>query len=139
MNKNMKGAMFIGRWQPFHNGHKWLIEQKLLKNIPILIVVRDIPPDKKNPFTTEQTVEMIEEVYRGEDVVVIKIPDIESVNYGRGVGYKINEFVPPEKVGFISATDIRERIHDGDNSWKKRVDAAIHEKVIECLQGESCD
>ena len=59
----MKRAMFVGRWQPFHNGHKWLIDQKLSQKKPILIAVRDIPPDDKNPFTTEQTVEMINKVY----------------------------------------------------------------------------
>ena len=48
----MKRAMFVGRWQPFHNGHKWLIDQKLSQGIPTLIAVRDIPPDNKNPFTT---------------------------------------------------------------------------------------
>jgi adenylylsulfate kinase len=51
-----KRAMFIGRWQPFHNGHKWLINQKLSEGKAILIAVRDIPPDEKNPFTTEQTI-----------------------------------------------------------------------------------
>ena len=34
-------------------------------------------------------------------------PDIESVNCGRGVGYEINEFVPPKHIGTISATEIR--------------------------------
>ena len=66
-----KRAMFIGRWQPFHNGHKWLIDQKLSKGIPILIAVRDIPPDDKNPFTTQQTLNMINEVYKENDVVAI--------------------------------------------------------------------
>ncbi len=43
-------------------------------------------------------------------VKIISIPDIESVNYGRGVGYEINEFVPPEDIGAISATKIREEM-----------------------------
>jgi hypothetical protein len=43
-------------------------------------------------------------------VKVIAIPDISSVNYGRGVGYKINEFVPPTDVGSISATEIRKSL-----------------------------
>ena len=43
-------------------------------------------------------------------VKVISIPDIESVNYGRGVGYEINEFVPPSNIGKISATKIREKL-----------------------------
>ena len=128
-----KRAMFIGRWQPFHNGHKWLINQKLGEGKSILIAVRDIPPDEKNPFTTEQTVEMIEKVYRDHDVKVVCIPDIESVNYGRGVGYEINEHVPPKDIGFISATGIRNNITAGDDAWKTNVDSSIHELVVEYL------
>ena len=41
------------------------------------------------------------------------IPDIESVNYGRGVGYEIIEHVPPKPVGNISATKIREEMGYG--------------------------
>ena len=39
-------------------------------------------------------------------VKVIIIPDIESINYGRGVGYDIIEHVPPKNIGEISATKI---------------------------------
>jgi adenylylsulfate kinase len=127
-------AMFVGRWQPMHDGHKWLIEQKLEKGIPILICVRDIPPDNKNPFTTQQTVEMIEKVYEEKDVKVITIPDIESVNWGRGVGYETNEHKPPENIGFVSATQIRDSIEKGADGWKKNVDERIHEQVISCLR-----
>jgi len=125
----MRRALFIGRWQPFHNGHKWLMDQKLSKGIPLLIAVRDIPPDNKNPFTTSQTVKMLEKVYENEDVEVVVIPDIESVNYGRGVGYEINEFVPPQDIGFISATAIRNCIFNNDDSWQQYVDKSIHEMV----------
>tara|TARA_R110002060_G_scaffold23166_11_gene31365 strand:- start:5452 stop:5859 length:408 start_codon:yes stop_codon:yes gene_type:complete len=128
-------AMFIGRWQPFHNGHKWLISQKLSEGEPILIAVRDIPPDEKNPFTTEQTIEMVQKVYEDHDVVVLPIPDISSVNYGRGVGYGIIEHVPPPNIGFISATSIRDRINDNDASWKDNVDASIHDLVVQYLTG----
>tara|TARA_B100000035_G_C21033558_1_gene569680 strand:- start:3009 stop:3407 length:399 start_codon:yes stop_codon:yes gene_type:complete len=128
-----KRAMFIGRWQPFHNGHKWLINQKLSEGKPILIAVRDIPPDEKNPFTTEQTVEMIQNVYSEQDVEVVCIPDIESVNYGRGVGYEINEHVPPENIGFISATGIRNNIRENNNSWRENVDSSIHDLVVKYL------
>ena len=128
-----KRAMFIGRWQPFHNGHKWLINQKLSEGKPILIAVRDIPPDEKNPFTTEQTVEMIQQVYSEQDVEVVCIPDIESVNYGRGVGYEINEHVPPQKIGFISATGIRNNIKESNNSWRENVDSSIHDLVEKYL------
>ena len=110
----MKRALFIGRWQPLHPGHKWLFNQKLDKDIPILIAVRDTPVNDSNPFTTEQVVSNLEKEYKDEVesgmVKVIPIPDIESVNYGRGVGYEINEFVPPEDIGKISATEIREKL-----------------------------
>ena len=133
---NEKRAMFVGRWQPLHNGHKWLIGQKLDVGIPVLICVRDIPPDDKNPFTTEQTVDMLETTYADDDVVVMSIPDIESVNYGRGVGYGIIEHVPPQDIGFISATQIRNQIANDDDAWKKNVDSKIHDKVVLYLNGE---
>lgn len=128
-----KRAMFIGRWQPFHNGHKWLIEKKLSEGKPVLIAVRDIQPDEKNPFTTDQTIEMLNKVYSNDDVVVISIPDIESVNYGRGVGYEVNEHVPPDNIHYISATSIRNKIKSGDDSWKQIVDNKIHDLVIKYL------
>ena len=128
-----KRAMFVGRWQPLHNGHKWLIGQKLNQGVPVLICVRDIPPDDKNPFTTDQTMDMLETAYSDEDVVIIPIPDIESVNYGRGVGYGIVEHVPPQDIGFISATQIRNQIAQGDDSWKENVDSKIHEQVVKYL------
>ena len=128
-----KRAMFIGRWQPFHNGHKWLINQKLSEGKPILIAVRDIPPDEKNPFTTEQTVKMIQKVYSEQDVEVVCIPDIESVNWGRGVGYELNEHVPPQNIGFISATGIRSSIKESNESWRENVDSSIHDLVIKYL------
>lgn len=127
-------AMFIGRWQPFHNGHKWLFEQKLAQGIPLLIAVRDVKPDEKNPLTTFQTVKILEKMYENEDVEIIVIPDIESVNYGRGVGYKINEFVPPADIGIISATEIRGNISEGSEDWKANVDERVQDLVQEFLK-----
>ena len=110
----MKRALFIGRWQPIHDGHRWLFNQKLEQGIPILIAVRETDVDDSNPFTTEQVIENLEKEYSEQvgngTVKIISIPDIESMNYGRGVGYEINEFVPPEDIGTISATKIREEM-----------------------------
>ena len=112
----MKRALFIGRWQPLHPGHKWLFNQKLEQQIPILIAVRDTLVDESNPFSTEDVIVNLEKEYENEVesgmVKVIPIPDIESVNYGRGVGYEINEFVPPKDIGKISATAIRKKLVD---------------------------
>ena len=110
----MKRALFIGRWQPLHPGHKWLFNQKLDQDIPILIAVRDTPVDDSNPFTTNDVISNLEKEYSNEVetgmVKIIPIPDIESINYGRGVGYEINEYVPPKDIGNISATEIRKKL-----------------------------
>jgi len=134
-NKDKKYAIFVGRYQPYHYGHISLIEQKLNEGIPALIMVRDIEADEKNPFTTDQTIDMIETYHKskGQDVLVMKIPDIESVNYGRGVGYEINEFTPPDNIGFISATKIRNSINEGNEEWREMVDESIQEKVVDYL------
>lgn len=134
-NKDKKYAIFVGRFQPYHYGHIELINQKLKEGIPALILVRDIEPDDKNPFTTEQTVSMIEKYHsiKGDDVKVVIIPDIESVNFGRGVGYEINEFIPPSEIAHISATTIRNCIENGDEYWKTLVDESIQLDVIKYL------
>ena len=108
-NESEKYAIFVGRFQPYHQGHISLIMQKINQGIPALIMVRDIAPDAKNPFTTEQTVEIIKKYHaaKGHNVKVIIIPDIESINFGRGVGYEIIEHIPPKDIGKISATNIR--------------------------------
>ena len=134
-NESKKYAIFVGRFQPYHQGHISLIMQKINEGIPALIMVRDIAPDAKNPFTTEQTVEMIEKYHaaKGHDVEVIIISDMESVNFGRGVGYEINEFTPPENIGWISATGIRNSIKEGNNDWRTLVDESIQADVEKYL------
>lgn len=137
-NKDKKRAIFIGRYQPYHQGHISLVQQKLNNGVPALIMVRDIEPDTKNPFTTEQTVSMIEKYHKtkGDDVEVMIIPDIESVNFGRGVGYEVNEFIPPNGIEFISATKIRESISTGDNEWRTMVDESIQGDVVKFLTSD---
>ena len=110
----MKYSMFIGRWQPWHNGHRWLIDQRLNEGKNVLICVREVSQDDKNPYDPVDVKENVEKELKdlidSERVKVIIIPDIESVNYGRGVGYEIIEHVPPKKIGEISATKIREKL-----------------------------
>lgn len=128
-NREKRRALFIGRWQPFHNGHKWLIDQKLQQNVPILIAIRDVEPDDQNPLTTAQVIDILSEMYHGNDVEIITIPNIESVNFGRGVGYEINEFSPPPDIGIISATEIRRELRGGIDDWKDRIDPKLHDLV----------
>ena len=110
----MKYSMFIGRWQPWHDGHRWLIDQRLDQGKNVLICIREISQDDNNPYNPLTVKENIEEklsnLIEQNRVKVIIIPDIESVNYGRGVGYDIIEHVPPKDVGKISATKIRKEL-----------------------------
>lgn len=124
----VKRAAFIGRWQPCHLGHEWLIRRKLSKGVPCLILVRDIEPDEKNPYTTAQTVEMLQAAFGGEDVAVQVIPDIESINWGRGVGYETNEH--PAAPMWVSGTEIRGRLV---KDWP--IDDLISPAVEKVLRG----
>ena len=99
-------ALFIGRWQPFHNGHKYLIDSALNEGENVCIAIRSTELSEKNPYTVEQRVEMIRRVY-GNKVEIIVIPDIKSINIGRNVGYEVNRIDPPPHIGAVSGTKIR--------------------------------
>lgn len=104
-------AMFVGRWQPLHLGHQELFKRALDEGKNVLICIRDIQPDEKNPYSAEQVKENILDFYSKEErVKVMVIPDICSIEFGRGVGYDIIEHIPPTEVGEISATKIREQL-----------------------------
>jgi cytidyltransferase-like protein len=112
--KDGQYAMFVGRWQPLHKGHQELFKQAMDEGKNVLICIRDVQPDEKNPFTAEQVRENITNFYSQEQtegkVKVIVIPDICSIEFGRGVGYDIIERVPPQEIGEISATKIRKEM-----------------------------
>ena len=107
-------VLLLGRWQPWHDGHRWLIDQRLNEGKNVLICVREVSKDDKNPYNPIEVKENVEkelkDLINSKRVKVIIIPDIESVNYGRGVGYDIIEHVPPSEIGEISATKIREKL-----------------------------
>jgi cytidyltransferase-like protein len=106
-------AMFVGRWQPLHTGHQELFKRAMDEGKNVLICIRDIQPDEKNPFTAQQVLENITEFYQNEPrVKVMVIPDICSIEFGRGVGYDIIEHIPPTAIGEISATKIREQLRN---------------------------
>jgi hypothetical protein len=109
-------SMFIGRWQPWHPGHRWLIDQRLNEDKNVLICIRDIEPDEKNPWYSIEVMsnlhkELADLIDEGRVRVMI-IPDIDSVNFGRGVGYDVIEHEPPTEVKEISATKIREQMRE---------------------------
>lgn len=107
-------AMFCGRWQPLHEGHQFIFRQSMDAGNNVLICIRDVKPDEKNPYTAEEVLANIEQHYASEiaegKVKVMIIPDICSINFGRGVGYDIIEHVVPDNIAEISATKIREQL-----------------------------
>ena len=111
---NKKYAMFIGRWQPWHEGHRWLIDQALNEGKNVLLCIRDVKPDEKNPWTAWQIFDnlkiALQDLINEQKVHVIVIPDIESVNIGRNIGYDVIEHTPPEDIHEISATKIRDQM-----------------------------
>tara|TARA_Y100001954_G_scaffold227035_1_gene269651 strand:- start:1803 stop:2153 length:351 start_codon:yes stop_codon:yes gene_type:complete len=112
----MKYSMFIGRWQPWHQGHRWLIDQRLNAGKNVLICIRDVEPNEKQPWTPHEVLmnlsDELKDLIEEGRVKIIIIPDIESVNYGRGVGYEVIEHVPPTDIHDISATKIREKMRN---------------------------
>lgn len=112
--KDNQWSLFIGRWQPLHEGHKQLFRQVINEGGRVCVAIRDVEVDEKNPFTSNQIMSNIGEQMKKEmesgKLKVIVIPDICSVEFGRGVGYDIIEHVPPQEVADISATKIREQM-----------------------------
>ena len=112
--KKNQFAMFCGRFQPLHESHKALFQRALDNKKNVLICIRDGQVDEKNPFTAEQVLDNVSEHYssliKKGRVKVMIIPDICSVEFGRGVGYDIIEHIPPTAIGEISATKIREQM-----------------------------
>jgi nicotinamide mononucleotide adenylyltransferase len=112
--KDSQWSLFIGRWQPLHEGHKELFRQVINEGGKVCIAIREGEVNEKNPFTPQQVLtniatEMELEISNGKLKAII-IPDICSVEFGRGVGYDIIEHIPPTEVAEISATKIREQM-----------------------------
>ena len=118
-----KYALFIGRWQTWHKGHEWLINQQLEKGKNVWVAIRDVPEDENNPKSAHRVfLDLIEVPFIKENldkILISIIPDIESINYGRYVGYDVIYHEPPPEVGSISGTAIREGKIDQDGTSKE--------------------
>jgi hypothetical protein len=112
--KSNQYSLFVGRWQPLHAGHKAMFQQVLDEGGRVCIAIRETEPDTKNPFTPLEVLNNIMNEYENEinekKVKVMIIPDICSIEFGRGVGYDIIERIPPQEIAEISATKIRENM-----------------------------
>jgi len=101
-----KYSVFIGRWQPLHDGHKALFNKVKEEGKKIAIGIRDTPINESNPYSVNERIDMIKE--QVPDAEVFVMPDLEEIVYGRGVGWGIREVHLDKKTEAISATKIRE-------------------------------
>ena len=110
--------MFIGRWQTWHKGHEWLINQQLEKGKNCWVAIRDVQIDENNPKSAQQVLQELQTepffTNNWDKIMLSIIPDIESVNYGRGVGYDVIYHEPPKEIEKISGTAIRQKYIDSN-------------------------
>ena len=113
-----KYAMFIGRWQTWHKGHEWLINQQLTKEKNVWVAIRDVQVDENNPKSAQQVLQELQNepffTNNWDKIMLSIIPDIESVNYGRAVGYDVIYHDPPKEIEKISGTAIRQKYIDSN-------------------------
>jgi hypothetical protein len=104
-------VQMLGRWQPWHEGHRALFERAIAKTGQVVIQIRDCQGwQGSNPFAIEQVKSFIrrdlDPLYQGQYEIQV-VPNIVNITYGRDVGYKIEQEVFDEQVHSISATKIR--------------------------------
>jgi bifunctional enzyme CysN/CysC len=111
----IKTALIIGRWQPWHEGHRGLFLAALERAERVAIGVRHThATDGKNPFTFDEVKEFIDKdlsnQYAGK-YDVIELPNITNVIYGRDVGYKVEKISLGDDIEKISATEVRKSMN----------------------------
>jgi adenylylsulfate kinase len=107
-------VQMLGRWQPWHAGHRALFERAIKKTGQVMIQIRDCQGwNGTNPFAVKQVMEMIRKdldpVYQGQYEIQV-VPNITNITYGRDVGYTITEETFDEEITNISGTKIRQEL-----------------------------
>jgi len=102
-----KYSLFIGRWQPLHDGHKALFDVVRKEGKNVLVGIRDTQIDENNPLSVSERIAMIQKELPDANITVI--PDIEEIVVGRKVGYNIREVKLDKDTEAISATEIRKQ------------------------------
>ena len=103
----------LGRYQPFHDGHKALIAMGIQRVGQVCIAVRDTQGiDDKNPFDFQYVRSRIEHALRFYEgrFIIVPIPNITDILYGRDVGYRIERIDLDEALQDISATKERAKL-----------------------------
>lgn len=125
---NKPTVQMLGRWQPWHDGHTELFKRALAETGQVCIMIRDVEgfegdagagrtaAQTDNPFDMHTVIANIEKglaahgYTNNEQYIIIVVPNIVDISYGRGVGYTFTEHDLGEDIHKISATDIREAL-----------------------------
>ena len=104
-------VQMLGRWQPWHTGHRALFERLLVKTGQVVIQVRDVQGwQGSNPFAIDQVKRFIrrdlDPLYQGQYEIQV-VPNIVHIGWGRGVGYTSGEETFDDATHAVSATNIR--------------------------------
>jgi len=124
-------VQMLGRWQPWHDGHTELFRRALAETGQVCIQVRDVfgiigddagagrtVAQTDNPFTYTDVVDgIIAGLYKegytyNKEYIIMKVPNIVDISYGRGVGYTFTEHDLGKEIHNISATDIRKQLRE---------------------------
>lgn len=124
-------TQMLGRWQPWHDGHTELFKRALAETGQVCIMIRDVggivgtdagagrtAEQNDNPFGEIQVIENIEAglakagFNNGYEYIIICVPNIVDISYGRGVGYTFTEHDLGKEIHDISATKIRAKLRE---------------------------
>lgn len=106
-------VQLLGRWQPWHDGHSALFKRAFDKTGQVCIMVRESERDKSNPHSFALREAFIKKALKKEgfkireDYIIIPVPNIIDITYGRDVGYSITQESFDKDIEEISATKIR--------------------------------
>jgi hypothetical protein len=104
-------VQMLGRWQPWHLGHRTLFERLLKRTGQVVIQIRDVQGwQDSNPFGLDEVKNRIKRdldpLYQGQYQIQV-VPNIVHIGWGRGVGYTSGEETFEESITSISGTNIR--------------------------------
>jgi adenylylsulfate kinase len=107
-------VQMLGRWQPWHEGHRALFDRAIAKTGQVVIQIRDCQGwQGSNPFEIEKVKKFIQRdldmLYQGQYTIQV-VPNVVNITYGRDVGYKIEQETFDENTSNISATNIRKEL-----------------------------
>jgi hypothetical protein len=113
-NWQKETVQMLGRWQPWHAGHRALFERLIQRTGQVVIQIRDCQGwQGSNPFAIDQVTSNIrrdlDPLYQGQYIIQV-VPNIVHIGWGRGVGYTSGEEQFDESITSISGTKIRKAL-----------------------------